>query len=71
VPRGPFADPLHRTGNDDGDSDTPKGPVKTVDKASTHTTKRNTDGAAPATRAPATAGARRGGAPTGNDGGMS
>ncbi|EOO04105.1 putative elicitor protein [Phaeoacremonium minimum UCRPA7] len=54
-------------GNDEGD-DTPAAPVKTVDKTSTHTVKRNTDGAAPAakTAAPATGG-RRGGAYSGNE----
>lgn len=57
-------------GNDEGD-DTPAAPVKTVDKTSTHTVKRNTDGAAPAakTAAPATGG-RRGGAYSGNEAGM-
>ncbi|KAK3682743.1 hypothetical protein B0T22DRAFT_471870 [Podospora appendiculata] len=55
-------------GNDDGDSDAPSGPVKTVEKVSTHTVKRNTDGAAPAAaaKAPAATSARRGGA-GGND----
>ncbi|KAJ9151957.1 Suppressor protein STM1 [Pleurostoma richardsiae] len=53
-------------GNDE-DSDTPKAPVKTVDKTSTHTVKRNTDGAAPVKAAPtAPAGGRRGGF-TGNE----
>ena len=45
-------------------------PVKTVDKTSTHTAKRNTDGAAPS-KAPVTGGNRRGGAISGNEGGAS
>lgn len=55
-------------GNDDGDSDTPTAPVKTVDKTSTHTVKRNTDGLGSATQAPARGGSRRGGI-GGNEGG--
>ncbi|KAK3322602.1 hypothetical protein B0H66DRAFT_639011 [Apodospora peruviana] len=53
-------------GNDDPDSDVPSGPVKTVDKTSTHTTKRNTDGLAPAKAPVTTGGSRRGGA-SGNE----
>lgn len=41
-------------------------PVKTVDKTSTHTAKRNTDGAAPA-KGTVPAGGRRGGAVSGNE----
>ncbi|KAK4188669.1 hypothetical protein QBC35DRAFT_495649 [Podospora australis] len=41
-------------------------PVKTVDKTSTHTAKRNTDGVAPA-KGPAPTGGRRGGAVSGNE----
>ncbi|KAM7195704.1 hypothetical protein V8F33_006553 [Rhypophila sp. PSN 637] len=52
-------------GNDaDGDSE-PAAPVKTVEKTSTHTAKRNTDGAAPS-KAPV-AGSRRGGGLSGNE----
>jgi plasminogen activator inhibitor 1 RNA-binding protein len=54
-------------GNDDGDSDTPSGPVKTVDKNSTRTTKRNVEPVAPSNPAGANAGARRTG-PGGNEG---
>ncbi|TPX13803.1 uncharacterized protein E0L32_005747 [Thyridium curvatum] len=46
-------------GNDD-ESDQPRPPVKTVDKTTTRTVKRNADGEAPATKAPAGQG-RRGG----------
>ncbi|KAK2066598.1 hypothetical protein P8C59_000403 [Phyllachora maydis] len=53
--------PFDLLGNDDGDSDTPTAPVKTVDKTSTHTVKRNTDGLGSATQAPARGGSRRGG----------
>ncbi|KAK0630837.1 Stm1-domain-containing protein [Bombardia bombarda] len=51
-------------GNDVEDSDAvAPAPVKTVEKTSTHTAKRNTDGAAPAAaKAPAQTGSRRGGA---------
>lgn len=65
-------DAIQLAGNDaDGDSDSPAAPVKTVDKTSTHTAKRNTDGAAPAKPAPSTgaAGGRRGGF-TGSEAGM-
>lgn len=54
-------------GNDVEDSSSPAAPVKTVEKASTHTTKRNADGAAPTTKAPVNTGARRAG-PGGNEG---
>lgn len=55
-------------GNDDGDSDTPKAPVKTVDKTSTHTVKRNTDGQPPASKAaPAPTTNNRRGNYSGND----
>jgi plasminogen activator inhibitor 1 RNA-binding protein len=58
-------------GNDvEGDSDGPAAPVKTVEKTSTHTTKRNADGAAPA-KAAAPTGARRTGGASGNEAGMS
>ena len=50
----------------DGDSE-PSGPVKTVDKASTHTTKRNVEPQAPSKPAGAD-GARRNG-PGGSEGG--
>lgn len=51
------------SGNDIEDSDAaPKAPTKIVEKASTHTIKRNADGVAPASKA---AGARGG-----NDAGM-
>ncbi|KAK3368238.1 Stm1-domain-containing protein [Podospora didyma] len=54
-------------GNDVEDADAaPPAPVKTVEKTSTHTVKRNADGVAPATKAPAQAGNRRGGA-SGNE----
>lgn len=62
------ADPDPTLGNDVDGAETPSVPVKTVDKTSTHTTKRNTDGAAP-TRAPAPAGNRRGGGASGNEAG--
>jgi len=56
-------------GNDvENDSDIPAAPAKIVEKTSTHTAKRNTDGAAPS-KAPATSGARRGGAVSGNEAG--
>lgn len=58
------------TGNTEEDSDTPKAPVKTVDKTSTHTIKRNADGLAPASKAAGAPATRRGGAASGNDGGM-
>lgn len=45
----------------EGDETTPSAPVKTVDKTSTHTSKRNTDGLAPS-KGPAPTGSRRGGA---------
>lgn len=45
-------------GNDDGDSDTPRAPVKTVDKTSTRTAKRTAEPEAPRSQA---AGPRRGG----------
>ncbi|KAM7186904.1 hypothetical protein V8F20_011185 [Naviculisporaceae sp. PSN 640] len=48
----------------DGDSE-PAAPVKTVEKTSTHTAKRNTDGVAPS-KGPV-AGSRRGGALSGNE----
>lgn len=54
-------------GNDD-ESDQPRPPVKTVDKTTTRTVKRNADGEAPATKAPAGQG-RRGGF-GGNEAGM-
>lgn len=55
-------------GNDaDGDSE-PAAPVKTVEKTSTHTAKRNTDGIAPS-KGPV-AGSRRGGGLSGNEAGM-
>lgn len=55
-------------GNDIVD-ETPIPPVKLVEKTSTHTTKRNTDGHAPA-KGPVVAGNRRGGANlTGNEAG--
>ncbi|KAK8089983.1 hypothetical protein PG997_004944 [Apiospora hydei] len=54
-------------GNDaDGDSDTPSGPVKTVDKNTTRTTKRTVEPVAPAKPVTANTGARRG--PGGNEG---
>ncbi|KAK8020332.1 hypothetical protein PG990_005470 [Apiospora arundinis] len=54
-------------GNDaDGDSDSPSGPVKTVDKNTTRTTKRTVEPVAPAKPATANTGARRG--PGGNEG---
>ncbi|KAL1864639.1 hypothetical protein VTK73DRAFT_5767 [Phialemonium thermophilum] len=58
--------PFDLLGNDD-DSDTPKAPVKTVDKTSTHTVKRNTDGHAPASKGPVSGGGRRGGVVSGNE----
>lgn len=51
-------------GNDEEDA--PTGPVKTVDKTSTHTVKRNADGAAPTAKAPVSS--SRGGRLGGNDG---
>lgn len=57
-------------GNDvEGDSDSPAAPVKTVEKTSTHTVKRNADGNAPA-KASAVSGGRRGGAVSGNEAGI-
>lgn len=54
-------------GNDvEGDSDSPAAPVKTVEKTSTHTTKRNADGSAPV-KAGAQTGARRTGGASGNE----
>lgn len=53
-------------GNDDDGEEKPVVPVKTVDKATTRTTKRNADPAPPA-RGHAT-GSRRGG-PSGNEAG--
>ncbi|KAK7923067.1 hypothetical protein PG985_007138 [Apiospora marii] len=54
-------------GNDvEGDSDNPSGPVKTVDKNTTRTTKRTVEPVAPAKPVNATSGARRG--PGGNEG---
>lgn len=53
-------------GNDDEDSDTPKAPVKTVDKTSTHTTKRNAGDERPRGNAAPAGGPRRG--PGGNEG---
>ena len=53
-------------GNDEEDSDTPKAPVKTVDKTSTHTTKRNAGDERPRGNAAPAGGARRG--PGGNEG---
>ncbi|AEO69021.1 uncharacterized protein THITE_2118995 [Thermothielavioides terrestris NRRL 8126] len=52
-------------GNDEGD-EIPTIPVKAVEKTSTHTAKRNTDGLAP-TKAPASGGNRRGGAAVGGN----
>ncbi|KAK5663878.1 hypothetical protein OQA88_84 [Cercophora sp. LCS_1] len=52
-------------GNDVEGDESPAAPVKTVEKTSTHTTKRNADGAAPS-KAPATSTPRRGGA-SGNE----
>jgi len=53
-------------GNDVEESDIPKAPLKPVDKTSTHTAKRNTDGLAPATKAPAQT-TRRTGNVSGNE----
>lgn len=55
------------TGNDEDGDAKPNVPVKTVDKASTHTTKRNVEPTAPV-RAGGATGNRRGG-PGGNEGG--
>jgi plasminogen activator inhibitor 1 RNA-binding protein len=55
-------------GNDVEGDESPAAPVKTVEKTSTHTAKRNTDGSAPVKAAPTSS--RRGGAPGGNEGGM-
>lgn len=52
-------------GNDDGESSTPSGPVKTVDKTTMRTTKRNAEPVAPSK--PANPAARRTG-PGGNEG---
>ncbi|KAI0128901.1 hypothetical protein BJ170DRAFT_351319 [Xylariales sp. AK1849] len=53
-------------GNDDEGSDTPQGPVKTVDKTTTRTTKRNVEPVAPSGGPTANTGARR--APGGSEG---
>lgn len=53
-------------GNDDGESETPKGPVKTVDKTTMRSTKRNVEPVAPVKPVTANTGARRG--PGGNEG---
>jgi len=54
-------------GNDVEGDDGPAAPVKTVEKASTHTTKRNADGAAPVKAAAQSTSTRRTGNATGND----
>ncbi|KAK3942366.1 Stm1-domain-containing protein [Diplogelasinospora grovesii] len=60
--------PYDLLGNDAEDSDAPAAPVKTVEKTSTHTAKRNSDGLAPASKAPAApTGNRRGGGASGNE----
>ncbi|KAH8673846.1 hypothetical protein BX600DRAFT_433455 [Xylariales sp. PMI_506] len=46
-------------GNDDGDSDAPSGPVKTVDKTTMRSTKRNAEPVAPAKPVGASTSARR------------
>lgn len=54
------------TGNDEEGGEIRNVPVKTVEKTSTHTAKRNTDGLAPA-KGPVTGGSRRGGAAVGGN----
>ncbi|KAK0710876.1 hypothetical protein B0H67DRAFT_491563, partial [Lasiosphaeris hirsuta] len=53
-------------GNDVEDTDGPPAPVKTVEKTTTHTAKRNTDGSAPAAAKAAVTSNRRGG-PSGSE----
>lgn len=56
-------------GNDDDGENTPRAPVKTVEKTSTHTAKRNADPSAPVKAGAPTSSNRRG--PGGNEGGES
>ena len=57
-------------GNTSDGEEKPVVPVKTVDRTTTHTAKRNTDGLAPS-KAPAVTGNRRGGANfSGNEAGV-
>lgn len=61
--------PFDLLGNDiEEDGDAGAAPVKTVEKTSSHTAKRNTDGVAPATKSPVVqVGNRRGGGVGGNE----